>query len=122
MTDIFIQSQAANAAQGILLKRPSIRAIENVNGCRLDLFRLHDLHADRPSRVISLLDGIEEIFDVVIGILTSEADSRLRVHVFDAIVRLKVPLDIDIAAILFTTQLSHQTCRVTKQPTALFRV
>lgn len=112
MTYILIQSQAANTAKGILLIRPSVRAVKDVNGRRVDLLRLHHLHAHRPSRIIAPVDGIEEVLDVVIGLFAGETDGRLGVHGFDSVVGLEVPLDVDIASILQRCQASVLPVRI----------
>lgn len=67
-TDILIKSQAANATQRILIVWPGECAIKNVNGCRFDLFRLHDLDADRPSWILAVLDRLEQILDMIIWV------------------------------------------------------
>jgi hypothetical protein len=77
VTYVFIQRQATNTTKGILFVRPSICAVKDVNGRRVDLFGLHHLDAHRPSRIVSPVDGIEEVLDVVIGLFAGETDSRL---------------------------------------------
>ena len=97
----------ANESEGILLVRPSVRAIKNINWRFLGLLRGHDLDEHLPRRVVSLLDGVEEVFQMVVWICPGQADSGVSVHCFDAVGGLKMPLDIYVAPVLIVVSLIH---------------
>ena len=94
------QGYPAYQAQRILLIRPSVGTVKDVDGSRLDIFRLHYLDVHAPLRVISLFDGIKQVLDVIVGLRACEANSGIGVHGLDAIFGLEVPLYVYVASIL----------------------
>lgn len=113
-THILVERQLSNETQGIFVKRPSVGVIKNINRSRPDLFRPHDLNENRPAGVIALLNGLEEILDVVVGFGSGQADSGICIHGLDAIIGLPMPLHVDIASILDSVSSSQQQITINK--------
>jgi hypothetical protein len=51
---------------------PCESVIEDVNWCIREVFGFNDLYQQSPSRIVTAFNGIIEIFDVIIRLLTSE--------------------------------------------------
>lgn len=79
---------------------PGVRAVEDVNWGGRDFTRLHYLDVHSPRRVVPILNRVEEALDVIIRLRSGQSDSLVGIHRLNAIVRLKVPFDINIASIL----------------------
>lgn len=100
ITDIFSESQPSNTPQWVFLIRPSICVVEDIDRGSLGLFWLHHLNIHKPRRIVSFLNGIEEILDVVIWLSACQLHGRVRIHRLDPAFWFEVPLDVDVTSIL----------------------
>ena len=118
---IFVQGEASNAAQWVSLVRPSESVVKDVDGCIFDFLRLDHLDINSPGREITILDGVEQVLDMVVGLCASQIQSSIGIHGLDALVGLEVPFDIDVASILLL-RLVFISFELHWIHTALFRV
>lgn len=102
--------------------RPRVRVVKDVDVGRLDLLWLHHLDADSPRGVVSFLDGIEKVLDVVVGLGSCQPNGRVCIQGLDPFFRPKVPFDVDIASILPTVIVMFASWRVDRELAALLRV
>lgn len=79
---------------------PSEGVIEYVNWSILQIFRLDDLNVQGPSRIVAFLDGVEEVFDMVVRLFARQSQSSRRVESLDAGIGLPMPLHVPIATVL----------------------
>tara|TARA_R110002060_G_scaffold19709_2_gene26918 strand:- start:1116 stop:1274 length:159 start_codon:yes stop_codon:yes gene_type:complete len=49
---------------------PGEGIIKDIDGSIGQVFRLNNLHIQRPGRIVTSLDGVEEIFNVIVWFLT----------------------------------------------------
>ena len=101
--------------------RPCESVVEDVDGCILHIFRLHDLDVQCPSRIVTFLDGVEEVFDVIVGFLASQSQSGRRVQSLDTGIWFPVPFYVSVAAILINAVSEFSSSKVNMR-TALLRV
>lgn len=97
---IFVQGHSSDSSQWILVVRPSEGVVEDVDRSMLDFFWLHDLDAEEPCRIVSLLDRVVQIFDVVVRFRARQSFGGLAVHRLDAAFGPEMPLDVDKAPVL----------------------
>lgn len=91
---IFVQSKAANWAEGKLLLWPDFGEVENAEAEVFGLFGCHGLYKDVPRGVFSFLDGVEEVFCVPIGVRGGHLVGFGVGKGLDALVGFQMDLDI----------------------------
>ena len=101
--------------------RPCESVIEDVDGCILHIFRLHNLDVQSPSWIVAFLDGIVEIFDMVVRLLASQSQGGRGVQSLDTGIWFPVPFYISVAAVLGNIVSRDLSVRG-KMRTALLRV
>lgn len=101
--------------------RPCESVVEDVDWCILHLMRLHDLDVQSPSWIVAFLDSVEEIFDVVIRLLTSQPQSGGRVQSLNPAIWFPVPFYISVATVLGNI-ISRDLLPQGEKRTALLRV
>ena len=106
VTHIAVQCQLANRHQWVPLMRPRERVVEDVDADVRRIFRVHDLNIQGPSGEVALLDGVEQVFDVVVGFLARETQRHVRWERLNACRRFKVPFYVFEAAVLELRQRS----------------
>ena len=89
---IAIQDQPANFDQRIITMRPNLGDIEDVESIILRLLERHDLHFQRPARMVTPVDRIVQIFRCMIGTLPGQAGGFLPREVLDALVGFEMIL------------------------------
>jgi hypothetical protein len=92
---VFVRCQTVDGSQQIHVMRPGGGAVEDIDRSMLNFLRLHDLDAEEPHRIVSLLNRIEEVLDVVICFRARQSFSGLAVHCFDTTFWLEMPLDVN---------------------------
>lgn len=74
-TYVLVQSQTSERAKWILLVRPGEGIVEDVDWSILEILRLDNLDVQGPSWIVAFLNGIEEVFDMVIRLLARQSQS-----------------------------------------------
>lgn len=97
---VLVQGELANLAKRHLTLRPHLGQIEDVPAELFGLLGRKDLNVDSPSRVVTLLDRVEEILSVPVGVLTSQLASFVVGEVLDALIRLEMDLNVIEGAVL----------------------
>ena len=90
---VLVELKLAHLDERVVLLRPGLREVERVEAVGLRVLIRHDLHRDIPLREITVLDRLEEILAVRIGILTRNAGRLLVREVLDALLGVEVVLD-----------------------------
>ena len=85
---------------------PSKSILENIDRCIGKLLGFNDLYKQSPSRIVSSLNGIVQIFDVIVRLFTSQSESRLGVQSLDTIIWLPMQFDVSEATVL------NQLCQI----------
>ena len=67
-TYVLIQSNLSKRSQWIILVRPDLSHIKDIEAIRLSILRLHDLHIYCPARIFHSLNCLKQILLVVIGV------------------------------------------------------
>jgi hypothetical protein len=80
--------------------RPCESVVEDVDGCILHVFRLHDLDVQSPSWIVTLFNGVKEIFDVVVRLLASQSQSGRGVQGLNTSIWFPVPFYVSVATVL----------------------
>jgi hypothetical protein len=97
---VLVQDKLANGAERVLVVRPNLGEVENVDVRLFSLLRSHDLNRRVPSREVSRLDGAEEVFVRVVGVVTSELAGLLSSERLEAGASDVVPLEVNERAVL----------------------
>jgi len=79
--------------QRIVSMGPYLRQIKRVEPVGFGLLEGHDLHFQRPTGIVSLLDGLEQVAAVVVGVLAGDPIRLLLGEILDALIRLEVIFD-----------------------------
>lgn len=82
--------------------RPGEGVVKDVNTGIFCFLGVHDLEVDGVGGVVSTLNGIVHILDVVVRSLASETKCFICVKVLNASVRLDAPFDVDESAVLLS--------------------
>jgi hypothetical protein len=80
---------------------PGKGIVENIDRCVGKVLGFNDLYKQSPSRIVTSLNGIVQIFDVIVRLFTSQSESRLGVQSLDTIIWLPMQLDVSEATVLF---------------------
>jgi len=99
-THILIQCQLPDRSQRVILVRPSVRRVKNLEIRLVQFTGIHDLHCDRPGRVLATLDRFVHVADVVVWVFACQTECFGRIHFLDARVGLDVPFDVLESAVL----------------------
>jgi hypothetical protein len=83
---IFVQCQFTHWPKRKLSLRPNFGHIEDIPAIVLGLFGCHDLYIHCPRRKVSSIDGILEVFSLVIRILARDPCGFLICVRFDALI------------------------------------
>lgn len=81
--------------------RPSESVVKNINRGFRDTFWFDDLHVEQPSRILAILDGVEQILHMVVWLCARKTKSSGRIESLDSTLLLQVPFDIDKTTIGF---------------------
>ena len=90
--DVTVQRQLAHVDQRIVAVRPYLRQVERVEPVGLGLLERHDLHLERPARMIAALDRLIEVPLVVIAVLARQPVGVLLGQEFNALIADEVVL------------------------------
>lgn len=93
--DVLVEGELADGSEGHLALRPDLGQVEDVPSELLSLLRGKDLNIHGPARVIALLNRLEEILSMPIGVLGRHLPSLLIGKSLAALVRLEMGLDVD---------------------------
>lgn len=74
--------------------------VENVDRCIGEVLGFNYLNIQSPSRVVSSLNGIVKIFDVIVWFFTSQSQSCSGVQSRDSGIWFPNPFDISVATVL----------------------
>lgn len=93
--DVLVEGELADGSEGYLALRPDLGQVEDVPSELLSLLRGEDLNIHGPAGVIALLNRLEEILRMPIGVLGRHLPSLLIGKRLAALVRLEMGLDVD---------------------------
>lgn len=82
------------------LVRPNLGNIEGIETILCGILRFHNLDINRPRRIFTMFNGIEEITSSIIRIRTSKLTSLIGLQVSNTLICLEMPFDILEATIL----------------------
>ena len=91
---------------------PCESVVEDVDAGIFCFLGVHDLKVDSVCWVVSTLDSIVHVLDVVVGSLASKTKCFICVKVLDAGIRLDMPFDVDESAVLLSELVRVYTERV----------
>lgn len=95
---------------------PGVCGIEYINWSARNIERTHNLDIQLPRWKISLLYRIEEIFDVIVRLLSGQSQRYVCGQGFNSSLRFEVPFDILETAVLLVqlaglhVSMREQTC------------
>lgn len=98
---ILIESKFAKGSQGHVFLRPDFGEVEYVPSELFGLFRAENLEVAGPGRVVAVLNGIEQVLCMPVGVFCCHAAGFLIGKGFAALVGLAMDLDIVETAIGF---------------------
>src|SRR5580700_4561695 len=90
VTDVTIQRETPHLDQWVILMRPDLGQIEGVEAVSLGGIEGHDLHVERPTRELLVLDRLVEVALVVVGIPASDSVGLGLSQELDALVALEM--------------------------------
>ena len=96
---IAVEGEAAERAEGYFALGPDLREVEDVPAEFLGVARREDLYVAGPGGVVALLDRVEKVLGMPVGILGSHFRGFFVVEGFAALVGLAVDLNIVEGAI-----------------------
>ena len=70
--DVAIEHHLADVDQRVIAVRPHLGQVEGVVAVRLGIFERHDLHLERPARVLAALDRLVQVPGVVVGVFAHQ--------------------------------------------------
>lgn len=109
---VLVQSQTSDSPQWIIVMRPREGTMENIDRSVLYFPRLHDVHRKKPRGEVTLLDLVEEIFDMVVSFGACQLLDGLAVHCLDTSFGEEMPFDVDKAPVLVLSANTDEPCKV----------
>lgn len=97
--NILVEGKLADGPQRNLLLRPDLGQVEDVPAELLGLLGGQDLDIDGPAGIVALLDGLEEVLGVPVGVLGSQLAGLLIRERLVSLVRLEVDLGVHKGAV-----------------------
>lgn len=98
---IFVQCEFAEWSEGNFLLWPHLGQVKDVPTELLSLLRAKDLEIAGPAGIVAVLDRVEQILRMPVGVLGCHITSFGTGESFTALVRLTMDLDVAEAAIGF---------------------
>ena len=94
---VAIERHLADLDQRIVAVGPHLGEVKRVEPVVLGVVERHDLHLQRPARMVAVTDRLEQVLAVIVGLLAGELVGLLLGEELDALVGLEVVLDPDLS-------------------------
>lgn len=100
VTHIPVQGQPANLAKSIILVRPHLGHIKDVPLVGFGVLWIHGLDVNAPDGIVLSLDGLVQVLQEEVWILSGDSGGFLLREILDALLGLDVHFDVFERAIL----------------------
>ena len=97
--DVLVQCHLAEGSERHFLLRPDFREVKDIPAELFGLLGRQHLYEDAPRGVVAILDGVEKVLSVPIGVLRCQLGGFVTVEGLAALVGLQVHLHIVKGAI-----------------------
>ena len=98
--NVSVEDKLSELSEWVVLMRPDLGQVEDVDLALLGLLRCHDLDVGLPLGEVSSVDSLEEILGGVVGSGTGKLGSLLLSQELDTLLGKQVDLDVDPVTLL----------------------